>query len=73
MIQTYTTAQQFLDIVRTTLEEKEAENNLILGLAETLVHNPRTYSQYDPVFITFHVNDELAISTYRAIRSGCHV
>ena len=61
MIQTYDSAQQVLDIVRTTLEKKEAENNLILGLAETLIRNPRTYSKYDPVFITFQIKNKIEI------------
>ncbi len=46
----YTTADRFLDEVRGWLEQQEAANSLILGLAGGLAGAPLSYSDHPPIF-----------------------
>jgi predicted GNAT family acetyltransferase len=52
MIKIHDTAKEFLAFSRNLLEEKEAENNLILGLAATLTKQSDYYSDERPLFFT---------------------
>ena len=45
-----TDARKFLDLTSTFLTAREGENNLIFGLAATLLRNPTTYSSEKPYF-----------------------
>jgi predicted GNAT family acetyltransferase len=56
MITRYDTAKQFLEVSQTLLEEKEAENNLILGLAATLNRDLKYYGNFHPLFFSVHEN-----------------
>lgn len=47
---THPNASSFLEQNRTFLEERESENNLLLGLAETLSKNPLAYSRTVPFY-----------------------
>lgn len=44
----YENANDFLAAAAPLLEQNEAANNLILGIAERLTHNPHYYGQEDP-------------------------
>ncbi|MBL4716604.1 MAG: hypothetical protein JKX95_08210 [Bacteroidia bacterium] len=46
------TAKEFLETSQSLLEAKEAENNLILGLATTLVRDINYYGDNQPLFIS---------------------
>lgn len=58
MVITYNTAKDFLQASQSLLEEKEAENNLILGLAATLIRDITYYGNYPPLFISVQDNAE---------------
>jgi uncharacterized protein len=48
----HTTAKEFLETSRALLEEKEAENSLIFGLANTLARDKKYYGNSLPLFIS---------------------
>jgi len=52
-VQSYTNAQEFYDAAGAFLLQDEAENNLIIGLAQRLIDDgPHAYSTDDPRFMT---------------------
>ena len=52
ILQIHHTASEFLEVSQALLEKQEAENNLILGLANTLVRDINYYGDQHPLFIT---------------------
>lgn len=56
MITSYHSATDFLAASRSLLEEREAENNLLLGLAATLSRDIRYYGDPQPLLLTIHQN-----------------
>jgi predicted GNAT family acetyltransferase len=56
MIKAYQTAGDFLAIAQNCLQEKEAENNLMLGLAYTLNRDIHYFGNTQPLFITVHAD-----------------
>ena len=56
MIKVYQTANDFLAIAQNLLQEKEAENNLLLGLAGTLKRDIHYYGKPHPLFFTVHAD-----------------
>ncbi len=54
-----TDARKFLDLTSEFLAAREAENNLILGLAATLQRNPTAYSSEKPYFGAVSVGNEV--------------
>lgn len=55
----YTNAAEFRSAVLATLEQREAANNLMLGLAERLVKHPERF-EHAPFLATTHDGDTLA-------------
>lgn len=57
MVKTYNSAWNFLAASLPLLLEKEAENNLILGIAETLQRDIKYYGDQPPLLISVHLDD----------------
>ncbi len=51
------TARSFLAATRSMLEEREAENNLILGLATTLAGDRTYYGEAPPLLVSVHAGE----------------
>ncbi len=58
----YATATEFLSEVGAWLEQKEAANSLILGLAGGLVGAPLSYSDHPPIFAAVYDQDGPALA-----------
>jgi predicted GNAT family acetyltransferase len=58
-------AADFLTAAGPTLEQAEATNNLMLGLANRLTANPHFYSEADPLLATVEDGGELLLAALR--------
>lgn len=58
-IKRYPDAAAFLEHAQPFLTQREAENNLILGVSAELVHNPHQWSQEPPYLATIEQNDTI--------------
>ena len=66
----HSSTQEFLDVARDFLVAREAEHNLMLGIAATLVENPERFGNTPPFFATVHDVDDAVHATSTNVVAG---
>lgn len=67
-VKAYQTPQQYLDDTQEMLEQREVENNLILGICNNLADKMKVYEGY--VFINSFEGDEIRATSIRTISNA---